>query len=149
MSNVMVIDAENAVFGRLASYVAKQVLLGKEIAVVNSEKIRIIGNEKDITKKYIAMRRKGGSAMRGPYYPSIPYQIIKRAINGMLPKRKGRGVDALERVKCYDGIPHQFKDVKMTKSSRDIIPIKSMTLQELSQKLKHRHETHSLSNLKK
>src|SRR5436190_2099528 len=126
MRNIVVIDAENAVAGRLASYVAKQLLLGKEIAVVNAEKAIIIGNEKDITKKYISMRRKGGSAMKGPLFPSNPERILKRIIKCMLPIKRGRGVDALRRVKCYNAIPEEFKDSKKVHSSRDVLPAKSM-----------------------
>ena len=45
MKNQIVIDATNATMGRLASYVAKQALLGKQIAIVNSEKAIITGNK--------------------------------------------------------------------------------------------------------
>ena len=50
--NIKVIDAENAILGRLASYVAKQVLKGEEIVIVNSEKAIITGNKKNIQKNY-------------------------------------------------------------------------------------------------
>ena len=35
MTEKLIIDANNAVMGRLASYVAKQAMLGKEIVIVN------------------------------------------------------------------------------------------------------------------
>src|SRR5690349_19000897 len=116
-TNEITIDAENAVAGRLASFIAKQLLLGKTINVVNAEKAIIIGNPVDITGKYLALRRKGGSAMKGPLYPSTPERMMKRMITGMLPHKKGRGEDAEKRIKCYEGIPQEFKDHKLIKSS--------------------------------
>ncbi len=140
MNNIIVIDAENAIAGRLASYIAKQLLLGKEVAVVNSEGAIIVGNPVDITKKYISLKRKGGSAMRGPYLHSTPEKLMKRIIKGMLPHKKGRGEEALKRVKCYNKIPEELKDAKRIHSSRENLPIKSISLKELSNKLKYRIE---------
>ena len=45
-----IIDGENAVMGRLASYVAKQALQGEEISIVNCNKVLITGNKKFIEK---------------------------------------------------------------------------------------------------
>ncbi|MBS3074583.1 50S ribosomal protein L13 [Candidatus Pacearchaeota archaeon] len=134
----VVIDAENAIAGRLASYTAKQLLLGKKIKIVNSEKAVIIGNERDILNKYLILRRKGGSAMKGPFFPSGPDRLLKRIIRGMLPQKKGRGRDALKRVRCYIRIPEELKNFRMVKSSRSTAPIKSISLEKLSGGLKYR-----------
>src|SRR3989344_6034868 len=131
-NNKMTIDAEKAVVGRLASFVAKQLLLGKEVNVINVDKAIIIGNPVNITKTYLSLRKKGGSAMKGPLFPSSPERIMKRIITGMLPHKKGRGEDAEKRVKCYEGIPAMFMNHKLVKSNRESVPIKSMTLKELS-----------------
>ena len=40
----VVIDAENAVVGRLASRVAKLALMGEDVLVVNAEKAIMTGN---------------------------------------------------------------------------------------------------------
>ncbi|MEK6919141.1 MAG: 50S ribosomal protein L13 [Nanoarchaeota archaeon] len=136
-TQTLTIDAENAVAGRLASFIAKQLLLGKTVNVVNCEKAIIIGRPADITGKYLALRRKGGSAMKGPLFPSTPERIMKRIITGMLPHKKGRGEDAEKRIKCYEGIPETLKDQKLIKSSRESVPIKSITIKELSIKIKH------------
>ena len=47
-----VIDAEGAILGRLASEVAKRVLRGEEITIVNAEKVIITGNRDWIIKTY-------------------------------------------------------------------------------------------------
>jgi large subunit ribosomal protein L13 len=115
----IVIDGNNAILGRLASYVAKQVLLGKEIAIINSEKIVISGKPRSIIKEYKVMKKRGGSSLKGPFFPTKPERIVKRTIKGMLPHRKGRGSEALKKVKCYEGIPEEFKDSKKIVSGKE------------------------------
>lgn len=137
MNERIVVDAENAIVGRLASFVAKQLLIGKEVNVVNCEKAIIMGSPKDIEGKYLSLRRKGGSAMKGPIFPSTPERIVKRIIKGMLPHKKGRGEEAGKRIKCYVGLPEEFKNDKLIKSSREVIPSKSITIKELSNKIKN------------
>jgi large subunit ribosomal protein L13 len=117
MTSKIIIDAENAVLGRLASYVAKQVLLGKEAVIINSEKAIVTGKEEDILKKYRKRRARGGSSQRGPYFPSQPEKILKRTIKNMLPYKQGRGRDAYKRVRCFIGVPEKFQDVGKIKSS--------------------------------
>jgi large subunit ribosomal protein L13 len=56
----IVIDATNATLGRLASYSAKQALLGKEIAIVNCDKAVIAGKRRSIIIEYQEKRGKGG-----------------------------------------------------------------------------------------
>jgi len=108
-----VIDGTNAVMGRLASYVAQQVLKGEEIAIVNCEKVIITGNKKEIRGKFEHRRTRVGSGQKGPKLSRSPERIVKRCIRGMLPNhRKGRGKEALGRVKCYVGIPKEFEDAK-------------------------------------
>ena len=114
----LVIDAENAILGRLASFTAKQVLLGKEVIIVNSEKAIITGNYKNIIERYAKKRARGGSGLAGPNFPSPPERIIKRTIRNMLPFKQERGRTALKRVKCYTGIPKEFENEKMIKSKR-------------------------------
>ena len=55
---MVVINAENAVVGRLASYVAKMALQGEEVIVVNAEKGIITGSREYVLKKYLQKRKK-------------------------------------------------------------------------------------------
>ena len=131
----MIIDAENAIFGRLCSYVAKQALESNEIVIVNSEKSIMTGNKKDLINKYKILRAKGGFSQKGPKYSKTPYRMLKRGIRGMLPDhRRGQGKLAFLRVKCHDGVPEEFKDkekVKFKEPGKN----KYITLKELSEKL--------------
>ena len=131
----IIIDGNGAVFGRICSFVAKRALDGNEIIVVNSEKTIMTGNKKDIIAKYSAIRKKGGHSQKGPKLSNVPHMILKRAIRGMLPDhRKGQGKETLKRIKCYDGMPDEFKDEKMIKVNAPK-KLKFMELKELASKI--------------
>lgn len=126
-----IIDGKNAVLGRLASYVAKQLLKGEEIVIVNCEDVIITGSKKDIKESFEEKRRKVGSGQKGPKYPRTKDRIVKRVIRGMLPNhRKGRGKQAYKRVKCYVRVPKQFQDSKKIKGGREK-KTKFITLRDL------------------
>ena len=108
-----IIDGQNAILGRLSSYVAKELLKGEEIAVINCEKIIITGSRKDIQKKFQERRGRVGSSLKGPRHSKSNERIVKRSIRGMLPDhRVGRGKIAYKRIKCYIGIPKEFENEK-------------------------------------
>ncbi len=110
----MIVDATNAIAGRLASVVAKKALLGENIVVVNSEKAVISGNKRWIIEKF-KERRLRGHPYKGPFYPSKPDRVLRRMIRGMLPRKTARGRAAFKRVMCYVGVPDEFKDKKSVK----------------------------------
>lgn len=115
-----VINGENAVLGRLASYAAKESLKGEEIIIVNSEKVIITGNKENIVKTYITKRSKVGKSQKGPKHSKLSERVVKRTIQGMLPNhRAGRGKEALKRIKCYKGIPKEFEKVKMISAGKE------------------------------
>ena len=96
-----VYNAENLILGRLASYVAKEILLGEEVAIVNAEKAVITGSRTFILALY--------HHRWGPFYFRKPDRFVRRAIRGMLPFHKDRGRKAFAKVKCYIGLPEAFK----------------------------------------
>jgi large subunit ribosomal protein L13 len=116
----IVIDAENAVMGRLADHIAKRLLKGEVIVVVNSEKAIITGNKKDIQTKYLEKRNKVGGLLRGPKVSRDPEKMLKRAVRGMLPWKKERGDSAMKRLRCHNKIPKEFEEVKKEKFVREI-----------------------------
>ena len=112
-----IIDGNNAILGRLASFVAKNALEGEEIVVINCEKIIITGNKKRIQEDFAEKRTKVGSGQKGPKVSRLNEKIVKRAIRGMLPNhRKGRGKEALKKIKCYVGVPKEYE------ASKKILP---------------------------
>ena len=65
----VVIDAKGSILGRLASYAAKQALLGKSIVIVNCKYALLTGKRATTIKEYNAIRRRGGSSLKGPFFP--------------------------------------------------------------------------------
>lgn len=99
----MIIDAEDCIAGRLASIVAKELLKGKRVYIVNAEKAVVSGNPK-YTIKNLKGKLERGDPYHGPFYPRMPDQIMKRLVRGMLPK-KPRGKEALKGLRVYLSVP--------------------------------------------
>ncbi len=127
-----VIDGKNAVLGRLASYAAKESLKGEEVKIINCEQVIITGSRKFIEKDFQEKREKIGSGQKGPKILRASEKIVKRAIRGMLPDhREGRGREAFKRIRCYVGIPQEFKDSnKITFNNED--KLKYIRVKEIS-----------------
>lgn len=110
---VKVIEGQDAVLGRLASYAAKEALKGEEIAVVNCSQIVITGNQKSIKKDFEIKRGRVGSGQKGPKHSKLNERIVKRVIRGMLPNHRwGRGQVAYKKIKCYSKVPEELKELK-------------------------------------
>jgi ribosomal protein uL13 len=108
-----VIDATDAILGRMATVVAKDLLRGEEVTIVNAEETVISGSKEDILRKFKQRRARKSlvnPARHGPFYPRMPEGIVRRAVRGMLPYRKARGREAYKRLKVYRGVPERFKD---------------------------------------
>jgi len=136
MANKIIIDANGAIFGRLCSFAAKKALGGDEVIIVNSEHTVMTGNKRDLIEKYLKLRRMGGgTSLKGPKYPTVPYMMLKRGIRGMLPDfRRGQGKIAFSRIKCFDKVPEEYKNEKMIKSGKTK-PKKFIELKELSERI--------------
>ncbi len=106
-----VIDAEGLVLGRLASNVAKRLLGGEEIVIVNAEKALVTGGKEDVIAHF-RHRRDVGSGRKGPIYPRTPHMMLKRSVRGMLPYYKPRGRAAYKRLKVHISVPKEFKGKK-------------------------------------
>lgn len=109
---VIYIDATDLVLGRLSSVVAKKLLDGEEVVIINAEKAVIMGKKERIFREY-RKKREIGSSVKGPFFPRMPDRIIKRTVRGMLPKDNSRGRMALKRLKVYIGVPSNI-EVKKT-----------------------------------
>jgi len=134
----LVYDGTDAVFGRFASVVAKDLLKGNSVDVINCEKIIVSGDKKLFAKKILAKREMGsGGSMKGPKYPRVADRLVKRMIRGMLPRTKARGREAFKRLKCYEGNgPLKEDDLKDAKSFEHKKPMKYSTIKEIVEILK-------------
>lgn len=107
----MIINGENLLLGRLASFAAKKALLGGEIIIVNSEKV-VVSGKKPIVLRYYRAKIERGNVFKGPFVSRMPDQIVRRAVRGMLPYKKEKGRKAFKRVKCYIGVPKEYTNKK-------------------------------------
>jgi large subunit ribosomal protein L13 len=128
----VIIDAQGAVMGRMCTTVAKRLLDGDVIAIVNSEKAIITGKKASIKAEY-KKKREVGTYRKGPFFPRMPDRILKRTVRGMIPYQTPHGRAAFKRLKCYIGIPKEFEKEKFEKiESAEKLPVEFLTLEELS-----------------
>ena len=115
----VIIDANNAVLGRLASQVAKilrgkhkpgftpHVDCGDNVIVINAEKVKLTGNK--LTDKVYVRHTgyPGGQRFATPkeFLSRKPEFVIQKAVKGMLPKNR-LGSALLKNLKVYAGEEH-------------------------------------------
>jgi large subunit ribosomal protein L13 len=107
-----IINAENLILGRMASVIAKQLLEGETITVVNAEKAVLSGRKKSRVreaKDYLEV----GHPKKGPFHYRKPDRIVRRTVRGMLPYKKPKGKDAYKRLVVCIGTPEELQDQKM------------------------------------
>ena len=103
-----VIDASSHILGRLSSKIAKRLLNGERIVVVNAEKAVITGDRYMVFERY-KEKYDRGSKEKGPYFPRHPERIFKRTVRGMLPWKSSRGRDAYRRLRVFMGVPEELQ----------------------------------------
>ena len=111
------IDAENAILGRLSSEVAKYLLEGYAVNIMNCEKAIISGKKHSILLEYRDIQKKHThtNPRRGPFHPKRPDRLVRRTVRGMLPWKKSRGREAYHRLLTYIGIPDEFSKSEIIK----------------------------------
>lgn len=107
---VTVIDATGASAGRLASFIAKRLLGGEEVHVVNAEKAVVSGTPAAVMARF-DFKRDVGTRRKGPFYPRVPHLMMKRTVRGMLnyqelPSHRA----AYKRLRCHIGVPDEFAE---------------------------------------
>lgn len=103
-----VIDATGASAGRLASFVAKRLLAGEIVHIVNAEKATVSGTKEAVMERY-NFKRDVGTRRKGPFYPRVPHLMMKRTVRGMLnyqelPSHRA----AYKRLKAHIGVPDEL-----------------------------------------
>ena len=107
-----IINAEGLIIGRMASIVAKRILNGEEITIVNAEKAVISGKRKSRVmeaKTFLEV----GAPERGPFHYRRPDRIVRKTVRGMVPYKQPKGKQAYKRLKVFIGIPAELKEQKM------------------------------------
>jgi large subunit ribosomal protein L13 len=108
----VVVNADGLILGRMASKIAKRLLTGEEIIVVNAEKAVISGrkgNKVTEAKDFLEV----GGVGHGPLHQRRPDRLVRRTVRGMLPFKQPKGKLAYKSLKVFIGIPEALKNQKM------------------------------------
>jgi large subunit ribosomal protein L13 len=156
----LVIDAENMVVGRIATETASILLKKKPyfmvkrngqmidirpesnelVYIVNAEKAILSGNPKVVTQRYLhrVHIKTNTNPWLGPFHPRTPEKIIRRAVRGMLPRRRETGKSAYRRLRVYVGVPAflaEEKRIVFEGASADKFLSKRITVGELARRI--------------
>jgi large subunit ribosomal protein L13 len=130
-----IIDAKGLVAGRLASKIAKELLKGENIVVVNAAQAIVSGKLENEIKRLNSLKRQKSkqNPEHSPKYPRIPHLLFKRMVRGMLPKKSLRGRQALRRLRAYSQVPQENIDIAKAERYEEFAkqPAKFTTLGEI------------------
>ncbi len=110
----IVVDAEGLILGRLCSQVAKKLLNGEQVIIINAEKAVLSGKRKSKVaeaKQFLEV----GAPERGPFHYRRPDRIMLKTVRGMLPMKKVKGQKAMSNLKVFMSVPEELRNQKTEK----------------------------------
>jgi large subunit ribosomal protein L13 len=111
-SRVTLVNAEGLIVGRMASKVAKRLLNGEEVTILNAEKAVFSGKKKaKILEAHIFLEV--GAPVRGPFHYRRPDRFLRKTVRGMVPYKQPKGKEAYGRLKVFMGVPLEFNGKEM------------------------------------
>lgn len=148
-AGTLVYDATDKVLGRLASHVAKELLSARKagsplrVIVVNAEHAIVSGPKSTVFADY-DFKYKLNHPRKGPFFPRMPDQIMKRTVRGMLPYQKNSsGRNAVRDLRVLIGKPANLSGEELpdghawgdTTHLNRPLPLKFVRLGEISSSL--------------
>ncbi len=148
-AGTLVYDATDKVLGRLASHVAKELLSARKagsplrVIVVNAEHAIVSGPKTTVFADY-DFKYKLNHPRKGPFFPRMPDQIMKRTVRGMLPYQKNSsGRNAVRDLRVLIGQPANLSGEELpdghawgdTTHLNRPLPLKFVRLGEISSSL--------------
>jgi large subunit ribosomal protein L13 len=109
---VTLVNADGLIVGRMASKVAKRLLNGEKVIIINAEKAVLSGKKKSKVaeaKEFLEV----GAPMRGPFHYRRPDKILRKTVRGMLPFKQPKGKMAYKKLKVFMGVPEDLKGQQM------------------------------------
>ncbi len=109
---VALVNADGLILGRMASKVAKKLLNGETVIIVNAEKAVLSGKKKSKVaeaKEFLEV----GAPMKGPFHYRRPDRILRKTVRGMLPFKQPKGKQAYKKLKVFIGVPEDLKGQQM------------------------------------
>jgi large subunit ribosomal protein L13 len=131
------------VLGRLAPVVAKLLLKGNHVAIINAEKLVISGKKEALYAKYKQKMdwKDKANPEHSPYWPRRPDLLVKRIIRGMLPYKRKSGKEAYKRLRVFIGENikginiKEYKKFEPNAKKASDLKEKYLTIRELSELL--------------
>lgn len=111
-NSVTLVNADGLIVGRMCSKVAKRLLNGEEVIILNAEKAVFSGKKKSKVaeaKEFLDV----GAPRRGPFHYRRPDRFLRKTVRGMLPFKLPKGKSAYKRLKVFMGVPLELKDQPM------------------------------------
>ena len=135
--SVTLVNAEGLIVGRMCSKVAKRLLNGEEVIILNAEKAVFSGKRKSkIAEAHLFLEV--GAPERGPFHYRRPDRFLRKTVRGMVPYKQPKGKNAYKRLKCFMGVPLEYKDRKMitfTEASSANLKGPHFTLEEMAKEI--------------
>lgn len=117
MTETIYLDGTRMRLGRLATNVAKQLIGGNSVVIVNVEKMVVSGSRTSALSKYerwMQLRTFKNPEDVGPKQHRTPDRLVYYAVRNMLPKSPTGKTD-LKHLKVYIGVPEELKSKSFQK----------------------------------
>ena len=140
-SKTLIVEADGQILGRMASRIAKLLLQGYKIVVVNAEKAVLSGEPKMVIegyKKMFSVRNYRNLEKQGIRRERSPQRLVKSAVKGMLPHKKPKGRRALKNLRVYVGVPEELREkekIKFPDADASKLKCKSILVGQLAKQL--------------
>ena len=135
--SVILVNAEGLIVGRMGSKVAKLLLNGQEVIILNAEKAVFSGKRKSkVAEAHLFLEV--GAPERGPFHYRRPDRFLRKTLRGMVPFRQPRGKNAYKRLKVFMGVPLELRGKEMitfNEASSANLRGPSLTLGELTSEI--------------
>ena len=133
-----IIDGTGNLLGRTASIVAKKLILGERVVILNGERLVISGDPAYQVETFAAKLeiKTIHSPRLSPHHFRRPDMYVRRSVRGMLPHEKPKGRNALKRLTVYIGTPKEYAEktpLSLPEATASKLRTKSMTVGELMQ----------------
>jgi large subunit ribosomal protein L13 len=138
-----ILDANDAIVGRLSAHAAKRLLAGEEVVIVNAEQASLSGDPRYFERFYAGRRTQQQKANpdESPKqsWSRRPDLLLRRIIRGMLPKDSRRGRDTLRRLRVHLGVPAELEAQRARfeapRKRASTLPSRRVTLAKLASQL--------------
>jgi large subunit ribosomal protein L13 len=134
---VTYVNADGLIVGRMCSNIAKRLLNGEHVIILNAEKAIYSGKRKSkVAEAHLFLEV--GAPERGPFHYRRPDRMLKKTVRGMVPYHQPKGKMAFKRLKVFMGVPLEFKDkqtIQFEEAQSSKLKGPSFTLAELAKEI--------------